>query len=141
MGYGNACRAFDTSAATSLYQDALALAKELGDERAVATMFLELALIAFEDGNYDECERLMDEGRAANERTRSPAVEVMRLETMGQLARHRDGDLELARELVGQALNRRPRSRSRILGSPRGSAARRSSSATLDGSISQSACP
>ena len=105
MGYGNACRAFDTSAAKSLYQDALALAKELGDERAVATLFLELALIAFEQDDYDECARLMDEGQTANERTRSPAVELMRLETMGQLARYRDGDLELARELVGQALN------------------------------------
>ena len=105
MGYGNACRAFDTSTATSIYEDALALATELGDERGEATMFLELALIAFENDDYDECERLIEEGRAANERTGSPAVEVMRLETMGQLARHRDDDLELARELVGQALS------------------------------------
>jgi len=104
MGYGNACRGFDTSAALSLYRDALTLAQELGDERAVATMLLELALIAFEDGDYDECERLMDESRGAHERTLSPAVEVMRLETLGRLAAHRDGDLGLARELIGEAL-------------------------------------
>ena len=61
-------------------------------------------LIAIEDGDYDECERLMDESRAAHERTRSPAVEVMRLETTGRIALRRDGDLELARELIGQAL-------------------------------------
>ena len=104
MGYGNACRGFDTSAALSLYRDALTLAQELGDERAVATMLLELAVIAFEDGDYDECERLMDESRAAHERTLSPAVELMRLETLGRLAAHRDDDLGLARELIGEAL-------------------------------------
>jgi predicted ATPase len=104
MGYGNACRGFDTSAALSLYRDALTLAQELGDERAVATMLLELALIAFEDGDYDECERLMDESRGAHERTLSPAVELMRLETLGRLAAHRDDDLGLARELIGEAL-------------------------------------
>jgi predicted ATPase len=104
MGHGNACRGFDLGAAASLYRDALALARELGDERGEATMCLELALIAFEVGDYDGCERLVDEGQAANERTRSPAVEVMRLETLGRLARHRDGDLELARELIGEAL-------------------------------------
>ena len=103
MGYGNACRAFDTSAATSLYRDALALAKELGDERGMATMFLELALIAYENDEFDECERLIEEGRIANQRARSPAVEVMRLETLGRLAVDRD-DLALARDLVGQAL-------------------------------------
>ena len=85
MGYGNACRGFDTSAALSLYRDALTLAQELGDERAIAIMLLELAVIAFEDGDYDECERLMDESRAAHERTLSPAVELMRLETLGEL--------------------------------------------------------
>jgi len=104
MGHGNACRGFDTNSAKLLYQDALALARELGDERGMATMFLELALIAMEDDDYDECERLMDEGRAANEGTKSPGVEVMRLETMGELAAQRDGDLDLARELIGQAL-------------------------------------
>ena len=104
MGYGNACRAFDTSTATSYMGRSLSR-RELDDERGEATMFLELALIAFENDDYDECERLIEEGRAANERTGSPAVEVMRLETMGQLARHRDDDLELARELVGQALS------------------------------------
>ena len=104
MGYGNACRGFDTSAALSLYRDALTLAQELGDERAVATMLLELAVIAFEDGDYDECERLMDESRAAHERTLSPAVELMRLETLGRIAAHRDDDLGLARELIGEAL-------------------------------------
>jgi predicted ATPase/class 3 adenylate cyclase len=104
MGYGNACRAFDTDGATALYRDALALARELGDERAVAMMFLELAMLAFEDGDYAESERLIDEGRAANERAGSPAVEVMRLETLGRLAAYRDGDIGLARELVGQAL-------------------------------------
>jgi len=104
MGHGNACLQFDTNSAKSLYEEALALARELGDERGMATMFLELALIAFGDGDDDECERLMDEGRAANERTKSPAVEVMRLETMGELAARRDGDLGLARELIGQAL-------------------------------------
>ena len=70
MGYGNACRGFDGDAAAALYRDALALARELGDERAVAMMFLELAMIAFEAGDYDESERLIDEGRAANERAR-----------------------------------------------------------------------
>ena len=104
MGYGNACRGFDTSAALSLYRDALALAQELGDERAVATMLLELAVIAFEDGDYDECERLMDESRAAHERTRSPAVELMSSRRCGRLAAHRDDDLRLARELIGEAL-------------------------------------
>ncbi len=103
MGYGNACRAFDTSTATSLYRDALALAKELGDERGMATMFLELALIAYENDEFDECERLIEEGHMANQRARSPAVEVMRLETLGRLAVDRD-DLALARDLVGQAL-------------------------------------
>ena len=39
----------------------------------------------------------------ANRRARSPAVEVMRLETLGRLAVDRD-DLALARDLVGQAL-------------------------------------
>ena len=85
MGYANACRAFDENAATALYRDALALARKLGDERAIATIFLELAMLAFEDGDYDESERLIDEGRAANERAGSPAVEVMRLETLGGL--------------------------------------------------------
>ena len=104
MGYGNACRGFDTNAATALYRDALALAREVGDERAAAMMFMELAMIAFEVGDHDEAERLIDDGRAANETAGSPAVEVMRLETLGRLAAHRDGDIELARELVGQAL-------------------------------------
>ena len=72
MGYGNACRGFDESAATALYREALALARELGDERAVALMFLELAMIAFEADDYDESERLIAEGQAANERAGSP---------------------------------------------------------------------
>ena len=59
-----ATRTGSTRAQRSLYHDALALAQELGDERAVATLFLELALIAFEHDDYDECERLMDEGQA-----------------------------------------------------------------------------
>ena len=105
MGYGNACRGFDTSSAKPLYRDANALARELGDERAAANMFLELALIAFEDGDYDECERLMDAGREGSESTTWPATEVMRLELRGDLARHRDGDPGLARELIGQALS------------------------------------
>jgi tetratricopeptide (TPR) repeat protein len=104
MGYGNAYRAFDTDAATALYRDALALARELGDERAVALMFLELAMIAFEDGDYDKAERLIAEGQAANVKAGAPAAEVMRLETLARLAAHRDGDIALARELAGQAL-------------------------------------
>ena len=42
-------------------------------------------MIAFEVGDHDEVERLIDDGRAANERAGSPAVEVMRLETLGRL--------------------------------------------------------
>jgi len=104
MGHGNACRGFDTSAATLLYRDALTLARELGDERAAANMCIELALIAFEARDFDECERLIDESRESRESTTWPATEVMRFEVLGDLARHRDHDLGLARELIGQAL-------------------------------------
>ena len=105
MGYGNACRAFDTPSAASLYRDALALALEVEDEGAVATMLLELALIAFEDDDYDECERLVEEGRAANESMRLPAVEVMRLGTLGRLPASATATSKLGRELVAQALS------------------------------------
>jgi tetratricopeptide (TPR) repeat protein len=104
MGHGNATRAFDTSAAEALYREALAVARRLDDDRAAATLLLELAMIAYEEGDYDESERLMEAGRAANEGTGSAAVELMSLETLGRLAAHRDGDLERARELLGDAL-------------------------------------
>jgi predicted ATPase/class 3 adenylate cyclase len=104
MAYGNACRGFDVNEAKPLYQAARALAREVGDERAAANMSLELALIAFEDGDFDECERLLNESHEGSESTSWPATEVMRLELRGDLARHRDRDLELARELIGEAL-------------------------------------
>ena len=58
----------------------------------MAMMLLELAMIAFEGGDYDESERLIDEGRQQT-RGGSPAVEVMSLETLGRLARLRDRDI------------------------------------------------
>ena len=104
--WGTATRAVGsmTNAATALYRDALALARELGDERAMATDVPGARDDRLRKGDYDESERLIDEGQAANETAGSPAVEVMRLETLARLAAYRDGDIGLARELVGQAL-------------------------------------
>ena len=121
-----------------LYRDALALARELGDERAVATMSLSWSLIAIEDGDYDECERLMDESRAAHERTRSPAVEVMRLETTGRLARTPRRRSRARARADRPGPRRGPRRRPRILGGARRRSCSRVSSVMRGGSTSRS---
>jgi tetratricopeptide (TPR) repeat protein len=101
--YGGSFMFIDPEKAWSLQEEALALARQLGDEHAAASLLLPLAELALVRGDVDEARRLADETVALNKRVGSLRREAQALALLAGLAR-RDGDLDRAAGLLEQSL-------------------------------------
>ena len=101
--YGGSFMFTDEKKARSLQEEALALARELGDDHAAASLLLPLADLALLRGDTDEARRYADETVALNKRVGSPKREAQALALLASIAR-RDGDLDRAAGLLEQSL-------------------------------------
>jgi predicted ATPase/DNA-binding SARP family transcriptional activator len=102
-GWGGSHMLVDDAEAWRIQTEALALARELGDERAVVSLLLPLAELALQGDNIDEARILADETLALNERVRSPRREAQALCILANIAR-RGGDFVRAADLLTQSL-------------------------------------
>ena len=102
-GYGGSLMFSDEERARTLQEEALALARELGDESATASLLLPLAELALGRGDTPEARRFADEIIVLNNRVGSPRREAQALALLAGLARH-DGDLDRATGLLEQSL-------------------------------------
>jgi predicted ATPase/DNA-binding SARP family transcriptional activator len=102
-GYGGSLMFSDEERARTLQEEALALARELGDERATMSLLLPLADLALVRGDTREARRLADETIALNKRVGSPRREAQALALLAGVARD-DGDLDGAAALLEQSL-------------------------------------
>jgi predicted ATPase/class 3 adenylate cyclase len=103
--YGNCAFLLgNESSATSLWGEALVLARELDDERAEVGLLLELANAslgaALRDDDFDDVERLLSEALDARSGASWPENELFSLQIRADVARFRDSDLDMARELL-----------------------------------------
>jgi predicted ATPase/DNA-binding SARP family transcriptional activator len=102
-GCGGSLMFSDEERARTLQEEALALARELGDERAALSLLLPLADLALTRGDAEEARRFADETIALNKRVGSPRREAQALGLLAGVARH-DGDLDRAAGLLEQSL-------------------------------------
>jgi tetratricopeptide (TPR) repeat protein len=86
-----------------LCQKSLQLAKESGDEKAVAEWTHRLAICLHDRGNYKEAERLYRESLEISERLGNLAGKAATLHELGVLAQNR-GDYEEAERLYRESL-------------------------------------
>jgi tetratricopeptide (TPR) repeat protein len=86
-----------------LCQKSLQLAKESGDEKAVANWTHRLAMCLHDRGDYEEAERLYRESLEIEERLGNLAGKVATLHNLGMLAQDR-GDYEEAERLYRESL-------------------------------------
>jgi tetratricopeptide (TPR) repeat protein len=86
-----------------LCQKSLQLAKESGDEKAVADWTYRLAMCLHDRGDYEEAERLYRESLEIFERLRNLSGKAVTLHQLGVLAQKR-GDYEEAEQLYRESL-------------------------------------
>jgi len=102
-GYGGSLMFSADERARTLQEEALALARELGDERAILSLLLPLADLALGRGDTEEARRFAGETIALNKHVGSPRREAQALALLAGVARH-DGDLDGAAALLEQSL-------------------------------------
>jgi len=108
--YGTSLSFVDQEAAQRAWEDGLAAARELREERAVVSLLLVLANLAWERGadsgfqgeELDEARKLGTEALELNRRVGSRNAEAQCLSVLGRVA-HSQGDLRGARELLEQS--------------------------------------
>jgi ATP/maltotriose-dependent transcriptional regulator MalT len=101
--YGGSYMFIDEEKARSLQEEALALARELGDEHATASLLLPLAELALIRDDMSEARRFADEILALNRRVGSPRLEAQALALLASVAR-RGGDIDDAAALLERSL-------------------------------------
>jgi tetratricopeptide (TPR) repeat protein len=85
----------DLARATDLFEEGLALYRELSDEVGVAILLVELGQVARARGDHDRAASLSEEGLALGRRLGERAVTAIALNTLGHIERHR-GNAERA---------------------------------------------
>jgi tetratricopeptide (TPR) repeat protein len=100
----------DLVRASELFEEGLALYRELGDEVGIAIVLVELGQVARAQGDHDRATALSEEGLALGRKLGERAVTAIALNTLGHVERWR-GDAEgaIARYEEGLALFRESR--------------------------------
>ncbi len=93
----------DLAVARDLFQESLAIHRELGDKQGIGGLLVRLGIVASEQGNEAEAEGFYKESKAIFEASGDKLGEAHVLRWLGQLAWRR-GELSLARSLHERSL-------------------------------------
>lgn len=94
----------DVSRAGALHADALAIARQTGDQEAIARSLNNLGVVAYAHGSYDEAETLLNENLAIARGLGDDAIVATALTDLGNVAFYRR-DLEGARARFQESLD------------------------------------
>ncbi len=101
---GSAGIAGETALAERLYQQALAVFEELGDEHGRAVMLHRLSISSMMRGDLDRARALVAESHEIHERTGDPWAQAQTVGTLGAIERD-TGNAALAYELIERSAN------------------------------------
>jgi non-specific serine/threonine protein kinase len=93
----------DYAAARTLHEEGLALQRELGDRRGVATSLINLGGVAYDQGDYAAARALLQESLAAFRELGDPRGIATSLHNLGELA-SKQGDDSVAQALYEESL-------------------------------------